>query len=94
MVNDFIRIFIEFHPQFHLDRQSAPNIPCLGIALGLVSQCAPIAGPPFKEEDIFQQYYFGHRLGIYVGGGIAVIENCLLIIAKDHIKVPASRGNR
>gem|GEM_PF-6757125 len=52
MVNNFIRILIEFNSELHLDGQTSADVPRFGVALSLITQRASVPRPPFKKEDI------------------------------------------
>ena len=91
MMNDLIGVFIELHPQFHLNGQASLHVPSLGITLIFVIHCPAVPRPPFEPEDVPQENDLRHRLGIHIGGRVAVIENGLLIITQDHIEISATR---
>jgi hypothetical protein len=91
MMDDLIGVFIELHPQFHLDRQASLHIPGLGITLIFAIQCPAVPRPPFEPEDVPQENDLRHRLGIHIGGRVAVIEDGLLIITQNHVEISAAR---
>ena len=90
MMNDFIRVFIELHPQFHLHWEAAPNIPGLCISLAFFIHSPAIPRPPLEPEDIPQEHNLCNRFGIHVCRRVAVIKNGFLVIAQDNIKISAS----